>query len=147
MTLSFKSPPVLFAIIFVFVLVLVGGFIFRAYQQHAGVARTDVSPAVANQYLPPALVLPDAASEVTVYVDFGAAESEFSISEDAFLAWCNTRGWSTKPISTPTTYFDPVRLPADTRLVNRGYTFAPPDGKGVFDSRRSRACFWTSSFP
>ena len=129
------------------VLILVGSFMLRAYQQHAGATRTGVSSQTANQLLSPSLMLPDAASDVTVYVDFGAAESEFAISEAAFLAWCNSRGWSPEPISTPTTYFNPMWLPADTRSVKRGYTFAPPDGQGVFDSDRSRACFWTSTFP
>ena len=145
--MKFSLKSLLMLVAAVAVLILVGSFMLRAYQQHAGATRTGVSSQTANQLLSPSLMLPDAASDVTVYVDFGAAESEFAISEAAFLAWCNSRGWSPEPISTPTTYFNPMWLPADTRSVKRGYTFAPPDGQGVFDSDRSRACFWTSTFP
>ena len=145
--MKFSLKSLLLLVAAVTVLILVGSFILRAYQRHVGVTRTGVSSQTANQHLSPSLMLPDAASDVTVYVDFGAAESEFAISEDAFLAWCKSRGWSPEPISTPTTYFDSMWLPADARSVNRGYTFTPPDGQGVFDSDRSRACFWTSTFP
>lgn len=127
--------------------ILIGSFAFLAYQRNAGVTLSGVSSQTANQYLSSSLALSDAATDVTVYVDFGAAESEFAISEDAFLSWCDSRGWSPDPVATPTTYFDPMWLPSDTRVVNRGYTFTLPDGRGVFDADRSRACFWTSAFP
>ena len=129
------------------VAILIGTLFYRGYQRNVGVTRTGVSTQTANQYLPTSLALPDAASDVTVYVDFGAAESEFAITEDAFLAWCNSRGWTATPISSTIPYFEPMHLPADTQSVNRGYTFKPPDGEGVFDAERSRVAFWTSTFP
>ena len=145
--MKFSLKPLLLLVAAVSVLILIGSFAIRSYHRHAGVTHTGVSSQTANQILPASLALPDTASDITVYVDFGAAESEFAISEEAFLAWCKSQDWSCSPISTPTTYFEPMHLPADSRPVNRGYTFAPPDGQGVFDSERLRACFRTSTFP
>ena len=145
--MKFSLKFLLMLVAAVAILILIGSFSLRTFQQHGGVSQTGVSHQTANRYLPSELTLPNQASDVTFHVDFGAAESEFAISEEAFLAWCKSRDWSCSPISTPTTYFEPMHLPADSRPVNRGYTFAPPDGQGVFDSERLRACFRTSTFP
>ena len=72
------------------VVIAVGSYVFHGYQRLAGVTRSGVSSQTANQHLSPSLALPSAATDVTVYVDFGAAESEFAISEDAFLGWCQS---------------------------------------------------------
>ena len=145
--MKFSLKSLLLLVAAVSVLILIGSFAIRSYHRHAGVTHTGVSSQTANQILPASLALPDTASDITVYVDFGAAESEFAVSEDAFLAWCKSRGWTPTRISSPIPYFEPMCLQADTRSVSRGYTFVPPDGDGVFDAERSRAAFWTSTFP
>ena len=91
--------------------------------------------------------LPDSASDVTYYADFGGCEAEFAISESEFLAWCHVRGWSPKKIHGSIPYFQPVLLADDDTIVTNGFTFDIPDGEGVFDADRSRAAFRASTFP
>lgn len=120
---------------------------YRTWQRQAGITRNGVAADVANDILWPRLRLPEDASDVTCYVDFGAAEAEFAISEESFLAWCKVNGWAVEALVTPVPYFEPMVLPEDPRVVTRGYGFTPPDGRGCFDSDRRRAGFWASTFP
>lgn len=129
------------------VLILIGVYCVRGFELHGGALRTGISSTVANQYLLHSLKLPDAASDVSVYVDFGAAESEFAITEDAFLEWSKANGWLVNSIIQPVAYFESIQLPSDPRLIIRGYVFEVPNGQGVFDADRSRACLCTSTFP
>jgi hypothetical protein len=112
-----------------------------------GTTGTTASAHAANQILGDELRLPAAATDVTYYVDFGAAEAEFAVSEEDFLNWCRTKGWAVQSIESVSPYFEPMWLPSDSRPVVRGYHFSPPDGQGTFDADRSRACFWVSTFP
>lgn len=113
------------------------------YQPH----RTGVTAAIANRMMWPGYELPEGASDVTYYVDFGGCEAEFQIDETAFLAWCEHRGWMPVRIGKPLPYFQPVLLADDERPVRKGYTFNIPYGRGVFDAERSRAAFCASTFP
>lgn len=143
MKLSLKS---LLALVTICAVVLaVGSCVYRNVRRQT--IQLHVTSQVANRYLMPLLHLPDEAADVTIYVDFGAEEAEFAISEEAFLTWCNDRGWQMAPLTEPTVYFEPMCLPADNRIVRQGYTFWPAHGQGVFDAERCRACFWTSTFP
>lgn len=106
-----------------------------------------MSASIANRKIWEGYRLPDSASDVTYHVDFGGCEAEFAIAETDFLEWCELRGWQPVRVDRATPYFQPVLLPDDERLVEEGYTFSIPDGQGAFDSKRSRAAFWVSSFP
>ena len=119
----------------------------RAYMSSAGVLGRGASAEAANGWLWPELQLPPMASDVTFYTDFGVNEAEFAISEKAFLQWTQSKGWTVTPIENPILYFEPMWLKADLRPVRRGYSFAPPDGTGIFDADRNRASFWISTFP
>ena len=113
------------------------------YQTH----RSGVTASVANRMMWDEYKLPESASDVTYYVDFGGCEAEFSISSVDLVQLCQERNWRFVEIDSPIEYFDPERLPANKRLVVRGYTIDVPDGEGVFDADRSRAAFWVSTFP
>lgn len=108
---------------------------------------TGTSVAVANRVLWDDLKLPSGASDITFYVDRYGCEAEFAISQPEFLEWCKVQGWSVSGITTPVPYFEPVCLPEDDRLVETGYEFSIPYGRVVYDSSRSRAAFWASTFP
>ena len=127
--------------------IVIGIRLNRATSRYVGTSENGVSTSVANKMLSAHLRLPASASDVSYYVDFGAEEAEFAISEQDFLKWCHTQGWAVEPIRSPVAYFEPMAMPDDSRQVDRGYHFSPPDGQGTFDADRSRACFWTSTFP
>lgn len=129
------------------VLTFLAVLVYRLDEPHVSATRHGVSASIANRFLPSHLQLPDTASDVTCFVDFGAAEAEFAISEKPFLYWCKSNGWAAIPLTSPTPYFEPLALPEDTQPVTRGYAYAPPDGQGNYDAVRGRACFWTSTFP
>jgi hypothetical protein len=120
---------------------------YRVYLSYVGTSSQGVSVARANRMLWPHLRLPDAASDVSYYVDFGAAEAEFTVPQQEFLNWCQAKGWDCRPITSTTPYFEPMAMTGDPRPVTKGYCFFPPDGQGVFDANQSRACFWVSTFP
>ena len=132
------------------VCVLVSGFAigsavsYRSYFRPTGSGAT---ASVANRVMWQELKLPTSASDVTYYVDSGGCEAEFAIAEPDFLELCRQKGWDVRGIESPAPYFEPVLLPRDSRLVNEGYTFSLPDGEGVYDSKRSRAAFYVSTFP
>lgn len=112
-----------------------------------GMSGRNTSVQWANAWLWQEARLPEAASDVTFFVDFGACEAEFAISERPFLAWCEAHGWEVESIDEPVAYFDPMWLAPDTRPVDRGIHFSPPSGRGVYDATRSRAAYWISTFP
>lgn len=145
--MRFSLRSLLLAFVICAICIVVTLAVRRQYLRHAGVSDKGVSSHTANQMLPAGLRLPDTASDVTYYVDFGAAEAEFAVSEEDFVNWCRTNGWTVEPIQSVSPYFEPMCLPTDSRPVVRGYHFSPPDGQGTFDADRSRACFWVSTFP
>lgn len=153
-----KSSLIVLVVVICAAGVATGLYLRRAYLCLAGTTASGVSARSANRMLWSPLRLPAAASDVTYHVDFGCCEAEFAVSETVFLRWCRDNGWKTEPISAPTMYSEglglvlghssktsPLRTQGNT--VVRGYTFSPPDGRGVFDADSSRACFWSSTFP
>ncbi|HBO43034.1 MAG TPA: hypothetical protein DD670_03690 [Planctomycetaceae bacterium] len=119
----------------------------RVYLRHAGVSGYNVTASMANRMIWPELRLPAGASDVSYYVDFGRVEAEFAISGESLVEWCRSNGWTCEPIDSQRPYFEPWVLPGDSRSVANGYRFFPPDGDGIYDADRSRACFWVSNFP
>lgn len=117
---------------------------FRSYFK---TTMSGTTASVANRMMWQGLGLPASASDVTYYADSGGCEAEFAIPVAEFLELCEQRGWEVSEIETPVAYFEPVLLPDDERLVREGYTFWLPDGRGVYDSQRSRAAFYASTFP
>ena len=136
-----------FSITVCVILTLLAQYALRAYQRYSGVSDAGVSARDANQFLPSDLKLPDEVSDVAYYVDFGISEAEFAISESQFLIWCKSNGWRVDPIVQPLAFFQSAVLPDDSRMIHSGFQFFPPDGKGVFDADRDRACFCISTFP
>jgi hypothetical protein len=118
-----------------------------AIRQFLSVSGHGRSAQDANKYQWPALRLPEAASDVSYYIDHAWSEAEFAISENEFLQWCQASGWKTEKITRPGPYFKPQMMRDDLRPVSRGCVFYPPDGFGVFDAERSRANFRVSTFP
>ena len=79
--MKFSLKSLLMLVAAVAVLILVGSFILRVYQRHAGVTRTGVSSQTANQYLSPSLMLPDAASDVARSPNMVFTQGPLSIGE------------------------------------------------------------------
>ncbi len=141
------SRSLLWLVAFCAISVVIGLVAYGSYLRHAGATASGVSSRSANKMLWAHLQLPEAAGDVTYYVDFGACEAEFAIPEGDLLRWCQEKGWTVEPITLPTPYFDPMWLPPSTINVTQGLRFSPPDGQGIFDRRTSRAAFWVSTFP
>jgi hypothetical protein len=120
---------------------------YCGYRNYYKTTASGTTATVANRVMWSAFKLPISATDVTFFVDFGGCEAEFAIPEDDFLLWCSKRGWKVTEIKSPVPYFQPVCLASDDRLVSEGYTFALPDGEGVYDASRSRAAFYISTFP
>ena len=70
--------------------------------------RMGVSSSIANRMIWKGYKLPEAATDVTYYADFGGCEAEFAISESEFLKWCKQGGWTPQEILKPIPYFEPV---------------------------------------
>lgn len=113
-----------------------------------GCSGKSASATMANLFLESNHHLPQTASDVYYYTDFGASEAEFKISEHDFLDWCNSKNWTPEPISDPVHYFYPTWGPEeDNRMVSRGYSCYATGGVLTFDAERSRASLRVSDFP
>ncbi|MEM8783493.1 MAG: hypothetical protein AAGE65_11640 [Planctomycetota bacterium] len=117
------------------------------YQSYYPSRGSNTTSQVANRVLWDRLNIPEAAQDVTFFVDWGGCEAEFALEERLFVELCQSRDWTFTDITEPVPYFKPIWLEADTRWVVSGYTFNIPDGEGVFDRDRSRVAFFASTFP